>query len=141
MSEEPGVSSSEMRSTTSWGDAVEGRLGLVGQRHRRDGLHNLNAALTRFGGGGRRFLRHRHDGPAKRLTLVLESQYGKHMRSQRLLRILDPDRDIEQWREALTHEELAQFAAHEHRDLDDLSSGCSAHRRNLEIGDLLRVGI
>ena len=94
-------------------------------------------------GRARRFLRHRHDGPAKRSTLVLESHCGEHMRSQRLLRILDPDRAIEQRREALTHEEPARFAAHENGDRDGLSR-CDCRPSgawSLEIGDLLRVGI
>src|SRR6266436_7647791 len=100
-------------------------------------LRRQKKAEAHYGNG------HRHDGPAKYLTLILESHYGKHMRSHRLLRILDPDRDIEQWREALTHEDLARFAAHENGDRGDLSRrDCSQHRpRSLEIGDLLRVGI
>ena len=44
--------------------------------------------------------------------LILELHRGKHVRSQRLLRILDLDRYVEQRLETLTHEKFAQLTAH-----------------------------
>src|SRR6516225_10862785 len=65
------------------------------------------------------------------------------MRSQRLLRILDLDRDIKQGREALTYEESAQLSTHENGYWDDLlrrgSRGSRA--RSLGLGSFLRADI
>src|SRR5260370_6533929 len=82
----------------------------------------------------RKFLRNRHDVPANSCCLVLEFHCGKYVRSQRLLRIFDLDRDIKQRREALTHEELAQLTTHEDGDRDDLFGSDSSGSRawNLE---------
>src|SRR6516225_11595472 len=65
------------------------------------------------------------------------------MRSQRLSRISDRDRRIEQRRETPTYEELTQFAAHENGDRVNVSSFIRGGRRagTLEVANLPRVGI
>src|SRR5262249_80706 len=63
--------------------------------------------------------------------------------SQRFLRIFDFDRDIKEWREALTHEEPAQFSTDENGYWNDLlrrgSRGSGARR--LGFGSFLHVDI
>src|SRR5215475_4088221 len=100
------------------------------------------ATRVPFGGRRRGFLRHRHGGPTTCLTLVLQSHDGEHMCSERSLRILDADRNIEQRLEALTHEELARLATHEDGDRRGRSRrACSTRVRSLEIGTVLYAGI
>ena len=82
------------------------------------------------------------DGPANSRSLVLEFHCGKHVRSKRLLRIFDLDRDIKQRREALTYEQLAQLTTDEDGDRNHLSSetfqremrrpGLAGHIRSLK---------
>src|ERR1700747_3490914 len=65
------------------------------------------------------------------------------MRSQRLSRISDRDRHVEQRRGTPAHEELYQFAAHENGDRDDVSTFIRSWGRadSLEVADLPRVDI
>src|SRR6202011_3239648 len=91
----------------------------------------------------RKFVTNRQDGPANSRSLVLEFHCGKHVRSQRLLRIFDLDRDIKQRREALKHEPLAQITTEEAGDLDDLfGRACSGNRaRHLETGGFRSLSV
>jgi hypothetical protein len=67
----------------------------------------------------------------------------KHVRSQRLPRIFDRDRDIKQRREALAHEELAQLTTHKDGDRDDLLRCDSSRSRawNLETSGFWSLGV
>ena len=106
-------------------DAIESRVGFLRRRLRWGRLHHVFDC--RFGppgralGRARRVLWNRHDGPAKSRIPKPRPHQGKHMRSQRLLRIPDRDRSLEQVLEAMTHEELVRFTAHKNGDRGGLS--------------------
>ena len=113
MSEDPGVSNSEIRSIASCGISMRSR-----------------AVLALFGVGGTvpvipgplcnfcEVLGLRGDFSGIETTVqrivapILKFHCAKNVCSNWLLLILDFDRDIEQGREALSHEELVQRAAH-----------------------------
>src|SRR6516225_8495599 len=126
-------------------EAVERGIGVVGYRHRWDRLdHQLYGWFAFFGGiCGRAYLWYRGNTPANSRTLILRFHDRKYVRSQRLLRILDLDRDIKQRREALTHEEPAQLSTHENRNWDDLLRLGSRESRacSLGVGSFLYVDI
>src|SRR6516225_9437200 len=126
-------------------EAVERGIGVVGYRHRWDRLdHQLYGWFAFFGGiCGRAYLWYRGNTPANSRTLILRFHDRKYVRSQRLLRILDLDRDIKQRREALTHEEPAQLSTRENGYWNDfLRHGCRGSRaRGLGLGNFLRADI
>ena len=144
INEEAGVRSSEILSTVSWGISMRLRTALALSGDGPDRAVCFTGASRSFvaPSNTRKFVRNRHDGPANSRSLVLEFHCGKYVRSQRLLRIFDLDRDIKQRREALTHEELAQLTTDEDGDWDDLfrcaSSGSRA--RNLETSGFRSLG-
>src|SRR5262245_37608780 len=87
----------------------------------------------------RGLLGNRHDGPTHPCALVLKFHCTKNVRSHRFRWISDRDRDIKEGRESLSHEQLAQLAAHKDRNWHHLLSPGSHGSRVWGFGALVIV--